>query len=461
MARPIRIAILASGSLMAYIAVVTAFEMDATYIPLDPTAPPTRLKNTLDRSRPDVVLIDSAHLSKLEDLDSEYLIFEPLEARWFGTGMPSRIRTESHRYVLFTSGSTGVPKGIGISDSCIETMFENMAEIAPIQEADVVAQTFDLTFDLAQYSTLACWISGAHLTVLSQSDRLQPVNFVQRNQVSYWFSVPSICRIAVDSQQFYGGALASIRISLFCGEALPSSLAQKWLQGTGGSVWNLYGPTEATIACSAHQVTLEESTQTLNIVPLGIPFRGTRFGVLSASGNVDEVDRPTTGELLIGGAQLFESYIEDPEKTNQAFLTDEHGFLWYRSGDRVRILKDSLITYIGRTDEQVQLRGYRVEPREVEYRISQALCLPSDQVVVVPISREDGTVFDLVAAISGDSVNENSLHEIIRDALPAYMVPRSTYRFTSFPLNANGKIDRGAIRDKVISGEREGIREYS
>ena len=458
----LRIAVLSSGTLTAYVALLAAFELDAAYVPLDPTAPVDRLRDALVCSHADIIIIDQRHPDVVTELGQEWPLFDPADGVWCGAKRRSAAAAADadgsphDRYVLFTSGSTGVPKGIGIPDRCIEAMFGAMAEIAPVQPHDVVAQTFDLTFDLAQYSTLACWIAGAHLAVLSASERLDPAHACQHLGVTYWFSVPSVARSAAEAGRLGEGLLAQLRVSLFCGEALPEQLARSWQQATSGEVWNLYGPTEATIACAAHLLRADEDHRGTGIVPLGAPLRGTRLGLLS-QGRVHDLasmDGRADGELLIAGEQLFSGYLDDPGRTALAFVTDESGATWYRSGDRVEVDPAGAIGYLGRTDEQVQLRGYRVEPREVEYRIAAALGLRSDQVVVVPVTRADGTVSDLAAglghpAASGGASAESQVHDLIRGALPAYMQPTVVRRFESFPLNPNGKIDRGAIRTRL------------
>lgn len=456
----LRVAVLSTGTLTTYVAVLTAFELDATYIPLDPEAPTGRLRDALTRSRPDVVIIDQRQLGLLEMLGDELPVFEPLEASWYAAVPPAtRPATgpANHRYLLFTSGSTGVPKGIEIPDRCITAMFDAVSEIAPVLVDDVVAQTFDLTFDLAQYSTLACWIAGAHLAVLSPADRLDPVGFCQRTHVTHWFSVPSVARTAAEAGRLAPGTLGSVRLSMFCGEALPAALAHTWELATGGPVWNLYGPTEATIACSAQLLDADGSAQSTGIVALGTPLRGTRLGLLTDDlvRDISAVSGPCTGELLIGGAQLFDGYLADPAKSEQALFSDPAGTRWYRSGDRVQVDENGTIGYLGRTDEQVQLRGYRVEPREVEFRIAEALGVRSDQVVVVPLIRPDGTVFDLVAgleesALADPAPDDTWIGARIQSALPDYMVPAAVRRFEAFPLNANGKIDRAAIRASAV-----------
>lgn len=450
-----RIAVLSSGTLTAYLAILTAFEVDATYIPVDPTGPTSRLRDIVNRTQPDLMLVDSRHVKRLQELPEAPTGYDVLDGSWHGPVRPGRARMgrDHYRYILFTSGSTGTPKGIGISDSCIQTMFTGMNDIAPIHRADIVAQTYDLTFDLAQYSMLACWIAGAHLSVLSPSDRLDPIGSAQARRVSYWFSVPSVVRTAVESGRLAVSTLPEIRVSLFCGEALSRTLADAWAAATGTEVWNLYGPTEATIACSAHHVSRADPAQPTGVVPLGTPLRGTRLGLLDDEGVISEATGPGRtggGELLIGGPQLFDGYLGDPDKTAAALLTDPNGFRWYRSGDRVQLGPDGTIGYLGRLDEQVQLRGYRVEPREVEQRIAEALHLRLDQVVVVPVDRTDGTVADLAVALEDENVDEVWVRDRIQKAVPGYMLPRIVQRWNSFPLNPNGKIDRSAIRARAL-----------
>jgi amino acid adenylation domain-containing protein len=442
-----RIVVAAAGSLTAYLAVLASFELDATYVPVDPTAPADRLDDILRRVDPAVVVVDPRHRERVPVLAAHAPTYDAMTGTWHGSAgeRVAQVPTLSnHRYVLFTSGSTGKPKGIGIRDACIAAMFDAMSGIAPIRPDDRVAQAFDLTFDLAQYSTLASWIAGAEVVVLSPGDRLQPTEFIRRHRISYWFSVPSVAGFAEDSGDLTVASIPTVRTSLFCGEALPTALALSWRDATvGAPLWNLYGPTEATIACAAHRLS-DTDDAAEGFVSLGYAFPGTVLAVLAADGSVDPLKPGAVGELLIGGAQLFDGYLGDDATTKAAFVCDGVE-RWYRSGDRVRVDDDAL-RFLGRADEQVQVRGHRVELREVEMRIAQALDTEPSRVVAVPLLGRHGTVDHLGVAVALPDVAADRIRQVVVDCLPPYMVPRVVSRCDQFPLNANGKIDRPAIR---------------
>jgi amino acid adenylation domain-containing protein len=448
--RPIAIA--ASGSLTAYLAVLACLQLGATYVPLDPTAPPDRVEDMLRRVAPAAVVIDPRHLHRLPSFTAHAPTYDPMNARWYGdVARPPGVDPASTppRYVLFTSGSTGTPKGIGIPDRCIAAMFEAMAGIAPVVPEDRVAQAFELTFDLAQYSMLACWIAGAELVVMTPADRLRPADFVRHHRVTYWFSVPSVAGFAQHTGDLTDTSMPSVRVSLFCGEALPGVLATSWRSATAGApTWNLYGPTEATIACAAHRLA-DSHADDAGTVPLGRPFPGTSFAVLGADGTPAPLGPGTTGELLIGGAQLFTGYLGDEATTRAAFVAGTPGAgpgRWYRSGDRVRVDDEGTVHFLGRVDEQVQVRGHRVELREVELRIAQGLGADPSRIVAVPLLGAHGTIDALGVAVALPDVSDEHVRKVVVDRLPTYMVPRLVRTYHQFPLNSNGKTDRAALR---------------
>ena len=238
------------------------------------------------------------------------------------------------------------------------------------------------------------------------------------------------------------GLFPSLRYSLFCGEALPGKFAVAWQAAApNATLENLYGPTEATIAITAYRWDPELSPERWGkeITPIGWAFEGQ--GTCVVDENLEVVAPGQAGELLLGGSQLTAGYWKDGEKTRDRFVHLADGRRWYRTGDRVCEQDDGCLIYLGRVDDQVKVRGYRVELQEIDLALLE-VC-GSAQVVSVAWPVRDGSADGIVAFVSGDL--ERGADQIIqgcRDRLPDYMVPREVRFIDSLPRNANGKIDR-------------------
>jgi amino acid adenylation domain-containing protein len=355
-------------------------------------------------------------------------------------------------YLLFTSGSTGVPKGVAVSQSNAVAYMEYAAKRFGIHGGDRCSQNFDLTFDLSVHDLFTCWDGGATLCPYPEQT-LTPATFVDDLKLTCWFSVPSVAMFAAKIGLLEPGAFPTLRWSLFCGEALSASLAAAWQEAANNSILeNLYGPTEATIAITYYRWDSATSPAECfrGLVPIGWPFDGQQ--VCAVNEDLEPVPVGESGELCLGGSQVTRGYLNDVQKTARSFvrLTHTGDQIWYRTGDLVRQDDRGCLFYLGRRDFQVKVNGYRVELQEIDLVLREAA--HTELAVAIPWPLSDGSASGIVAVLSGSSPeHDKEVISACESRLPRYMVPNRIYHFRQIPLNVNGKIDRGKITEMLAA----------
>jgi amino acid adenylation domain-containing protein len=455
-----RIGLLASRSPLAYAGYLAILRTGATVVPLNPIFPAQRNAAIAARAGLRTVLTDIA----LRDLMRESAVPLALatadgtpsgqpssaasaDGTTAGTGGPaaSPPAGEAPAYILFTSGSTGVPKGLPIAHGNVLPYIAHQVERYEVAPGDRLSQTFDLTFDPSVFDMFVTWAGGATLVVPQREDLADPAAFAREHRLTHWFSVPSVVSLAARMRRLPAGCLPDLRWGLFAGEQLTLKQAAAWHRAAPQAVIeNLYGPTELTVTCTAYRLPADPADwpRTRNAsVPIGHRLPHLEHVVL------DETGSPAAeGELCVRGVQRFAGYL-DPENNAGRFLDWEPGAgarvhdthdvpparLWYRTGDRV-VEEDGVLTHLGRLDAQVQVHGYRVELGEVEAALGSHPGVEDAAVLF------DGT--DLRALYVGASVPVAELAGWVAGRLPAYMVPGRFLRVDRFPLNDNGKLDR-------------------
>jgi len=464
-------AVFAHRSITAYAGVLAGLLRGHGYVPLNPGFPTDRTHSMLVRSGCRSVIVDSHAARQLDevlagvdgglmllvaDLDdvSEFAARWP-QHRWLGARdladtsrfEPAAADPDGIAYLLFTSGSTGQPKGVMVAHRNAVAYMDAMIERYAVAEHDRFSQTFDLTFDLSVHDMFVAWWSGACLCAPTQSQKMLPGKYVTDCGITMWFSVPSTAVLMNRLRILKPGKYPKLRFSLFCGEALPVEIVQKWAEAAPNSVVeNLYGPTELTIACTLYRWDHERSSaeSELGVVPIGEPYPDMQ--VLVADDKQNEVAVGEIGELLMTGPQLTLGYYRDAERTAAAFVTPPgRSEVYYRTGDRVRRpAPGKPLVYLGRVDNQIKIQGYRVELGEVEAILRQEAGVDVAIAIGWPLttSGADGIV-GFVGADRGDTA---AIRERVIGRLPPYMHPSEVRLVSEFPLNANGKVDRKALQ---------------
>jgi non-ribosomal peptide synthetase component F len=313
--------------------------------------------------------------------------------------------------------------------------------------SDRFSQTFDLTFDLSAHDLFVTWTNGACLCVPNQKQMIKPGAFINEARLTAWFSVPSTAIFMRRFGELKPGLYPHLRLSLFCGEALPIEVARDWSAAAPNSVIeNIYGPTELTIGCTAYRWDNRKSPKECEqgIVPIGEPFDDME--ALIVDQELREVPVGCAGELIMTGPQLSRGYWNDEGKTKRAFVSAPgRNEVYYRTGDRVRRLaSDKPLIYLGRLDNQVKVLGHRVELGEVEAVARKLSGLDAVVAIAWPnTTNADGIELFLEVA----QFDTEPLLKQMKSQLPYYMVPRKIRTLSRLPLNPNGKYDRGALRN--------------
>jgi amino acid adenylation domain-containing protein len=470
------VALLAARSETAYAGLLGILGSGKGYVPLNPKFPVERTRSMLRLSgcttliagkeavsqllnllggdaRPmTVILPDTAPDWRLASTLSQHrLIFADdiptAEPRSFAEIDPAAIA-----YLLFTSGSTGVPKGVPIHHANVRPYIEYVCDRYQVSHEDRLSQEFDLTFDLSVHDMFVCWERGASLFVVPEKSVMAPAKFIREHGLTMWFSVPSVIGLLSRMKLLRPNAFPTLRCSLFCGEPLSASYAQLWQEAAPHSlIENLYGPTETTIAITRYRWDAERSpNECVNgVVPIGWPFDGQQACIIDQ--NSSPVAPGATGELCLSGSQITTGYWNNPEKTREQFIrVRESGeSLWYRTGDIVRQDGNGCLVYLGRTDQQIKIRGYRVELQEIE-AVLRKLC-GTEQVASLPWPVREGRADGVVAFVAGAEVNLPGILAACSEFLPDYMVPKAIYPVEDLPLSPNGKVDRVRL-SKMLEG---------
>ena len=404
------------------------------YVPIDTALPQTRIDQILASS-------------------NAALTLTPDQIRHFSTGASlvstTPVEKNAPFYILFTSGSTGEPKGVIITLGCLEHFINWMiAEQQFSKGAEVFLNQAPFSFDLSVMDLYCSLTTGGALFSISRDLIENPKKLysaLASSGVTTWVSTPSFAQMCLVEDKFAEAMLPRVRRFLFCGERLaPQTGAQLLARFPQAQVWNMYGPTEATVATTSLQIDagiLEKYSR----LPVGRVMPGTRIFIVDEKGG--ELPADERGEIIIAGPNVSPGYAGRPDLTGRAFFEyrDQRA---YKTGDLGRF-SDGLLFFEGRIDEQIKLSGYRIELGDVEVNLR---ALPTVRnAVVIPVVKS-GAAQSLTAFLTLTTRNETSDFQLahnlrlqLAERLPAYMLPRKFIFLDVFPMTANGKVDRAAL----------------
>lgn len=465
-----RIGILASRSFDTYAGILGAAWAAATYVPLNPQQPTSRLASVLGQARLHALLVDAGASPKLQSevvraaapahvlvrptaADAQ-TVANPNTSSWDAlapanpSAGPAPVRSDHPGYVIFTSGTTGVPKGVVVSAGSLAAFLKTIREVYAIGPGDRVGQFCATSFDLSVFELFAAWDGGACLHVIPESRLLAPARFIREHELTVWSSVPSVISILQRMKLLRPGSFPSLRLSFFIGEALPTSAAQAWQAAAPNSVVdNHYGPTEATVACTMQRL-LDPPVETPNRATLAIgrAYAGMETGIVDAAGSF--LPDGQTGELALHGAQVATGYLHDSEQTERRFPVLRHPELgatrWYLTGDLAYRDTDGILHCLGRLDHQVKINGHRVELEDLEAHLRSASGTAEVAAIAWPV--RDGHASGIVAFVVRPDVAVGEIRDRLRELVPPYMVPRRILDVDVLPLSVNGKVDRKALQ---------------
>ncbi|WP_447002573.1 AMP-binding protein [Saccharothrix isguenensis] len=448
--RPLRrVGVLAAKGIESYAGVLAVLYAGATVVPLHADFPAARTRRMLDIAAVDALIADERGLRALAGIGGGIPVLDIAGLGGEGTipvrdalPRPREVDPQDVAYLLFTSGSTGNPKGVPISHGSTAHYFDVLDSRYDFTAEDVFSQTFDLNFDCAMFDMFCAWGAGACVTAVPAGAYREIPVFLRSRGVTVWFSTPSAITLIRRMGGLRPGALPTLRWSFFAGEALRCDDAADWHAAAPGSLLeNLYGPTELTVTISAHRWDSGTSPGlgVNGLMPIGEINPGHDHVLLDESGAPSDVE----GELCITGPQLTTGYLDRRDDEGRFF--DRDGKRWYRTGDRVHRCPDGTLVYVGRLDAQVQVQGWRVELAEVDHAVRG--CAGVEDAVTV--ARTVAGTTELVVFYTGSATTPAALARALRDVLPSGMLPRHYEHVPHFPLNANRKVDRLALGAKA------------
>ncbi|MGE7391198.1 amino acid adenylation domain-containing protein [Streptomyces sp. NPDC004126] len=446
------------------VALLAVTKAGAAFLPIDPAHPEERNTRIVRDASPGMLLTHAAHRPAegsgsgprcvvVDDPDTVRLLAEQPAGDRDGaqdSGGTGDVRPGDPAYVLYTSGSTGLPKGVVVTFANLVNLLEHFRERFALSPGDGFLSVTTVGFDIAILEIFLPLLSGARLVLASPAEHGDPARLaevIRRQAITVVQATPGLWQSLVDNE----APLADLRV-LIGGEAVPEGLGATLL-ASAREVTNCYGPTETTIWSTTMRLERGEPAA----VPIGTPVRNTSVHVLDES--LQPVAEGEAGELYVSGAGVARGYLNRPGLTAERFVADPFGppgARMYRTGDLVRRRSDGNLMFLGRTDFQIKIRGFRVELGEVE-----AVVARSPEVArVVAVAREDHPgdkrLVAYVVLQPGTQPTPADLRRRAAGALPAYMVPSAVVLLDALPLTPNGKVDRNALPAPVHTAPRRG-----
>ncbi|WP_432074135.1 amino acid adenylation domain-containing protein [Streptomyces wuyuanensis] len=425
------------------VTLLAVLKTGASYLPVDPGYPAERIQYLLEDARPALVLTE------------DHPVFEEVPAGDAFTAGPGTCLPEHPAYVIYTSGSTGAPKGVVVSHASIVNRLAWMQDRYRLDETDRVLQKTPAGFDVSVWEFFWPLLNGATLVVARPGGHQDPAylaGLMREQRITTAHFVPSM--LAVFAAEPAAAQLPDLRRLISSGEALPAELAARAHATIGAGLHNLYGPTEAAVDVTSWEYRNEPGALS---VPIGSPVWNTALYVLDSA--LRPVPPGVAGELYIAGAQLARGYLHRPALTAERFVAcpfGRAGERMYRTGDVVAWRADGHLDFLGRGDDQVKVRGFRVEPAEIE-----AALVRHDGVghaVVVPRADASGDtrLFAYVVPSGAERPQPAALRDFLGDLLPEHLIPSAFLVLDELPVTPNGKLDRRALPAPDHDGRRTG-----
>lgn len=469
-----RVALCVPKSPAAIVSMLAILKAGAAYVPLDTDSAAARVARMVRATEPRALVAAPAASGFLDSLAAEVELPallsaepEPLgggrlktvatatDAAGLPAGaLPRTAPPDGLAHLLFTSGSTGEPKGVMITHANVATFVNWGVDYFGIRAGDRNSGQPPLHFDLSTFDVYGTLAAGAELHLIPPEVSVDPralAQLMRDSGLTQWFSVPSVLTYMARFDTVGEGDFPALERLLWCGEVLPTPILIHWMERLPHVRFtNLYGPTETTIASSFHTVSAPPSDPEADI-PIGTACQGEELLVL------DEDMRPVSpgeaGDLYVGGVGLSPGYWRDKERTRAAFLEGPHGEpsrRLYRTGDLARIGDDGLLRFLGRKDSQIKSRGFRIELGEVEAALSTVEGIRECAVVGVETGGFEGTAIGAAySTAEGTELEPPSVRAALAELLPRYMLPTRWDRMEVLPKNANGKIDRPVLRERL------------
>ncbi|MBQ7457474.1 MAG: AMP-binding protein [Desulfovibrio sp.] len=444
---------------LSYALMLACLRLGLTYVVLDAKSPITRLARIVQTACPRLLFYDDAEdapaMERLAEETGTQIVFLnedllPATSDVWQKELARKTRLvdgSTLAYIMFTSGSTGLPKGVAVTHQNVLHFISWGQSRFGITSADIFANLSPMYFDNSVFDFYVGLFSGASLAPVTRellNDPYAMVAHVAKMGATIWFSVPSLLIYAMTMKALRKDLLPTLRSISFGGEGYPKVELQKLFAmfGDQAQIINVYGPTECTCICSSYTLSASDFDNVNGLPPLG-SLNPNFDGFIEPS----DPDKPGEGELILAGPNVAAGYYNDPERTQASFGTlftkERFGKRFYRTGDLVRE-EAGLLYFLGRSDNQIKHMGYRIELEEVESALMRLEGVSQACVVYVRKNTSFGKLKGYVA-YEGEATS-HTLLEQLHTFLPAYMIPSTLICLPSLPKNANGKVDRQALK---------------
>ena len=469
-----RVCLMAAKGISAIVGIIGTLKAGRVYVPIDVTSPVARIAKIVRSADAAWLLVDGAGSRVLADLVAmkgigDVAVDRLGESGSGQDGSQHRDRTvlpsedswsagspEDPAYIMFTSGSTGDPKGVVVSHANVICFADWAVRYFGMDRSDRHSGHAPLHFDLSVLDIFATFAAGAELHLVPPALNLLPdklLGFIRSSRLTQWFSVPTTLTSIAKHARMAHPDLPSLKRIMSCGEVLPTRTVIHWMERVPhASFTNLYGPTETTVASSYHTFRDRPLDPTAP-VPIGVACDGEELLVLDA--DLRRVPPGEPGELYVGGGGVGLGYWGDPQRTGRAYVPhpfSRDGGRIYRTGDIAKVDLNGVHRFLGRRDSQVKSRGYRIELGEIESALRSMPGLSDCAVIAV---RADGShtmrICCAVVATAGHEIEAKSLRKELSELLSSYMLPIDWRVMERLPRNANGKVDRIAV-EKSFEG---------
>lgn len=431
------VGIMAERSLEMVIGILGILKAGGAYLPLDPEYPETRIKYMIEDSQVKIILTQR-HLTSKVEFNGDLVLIDSTETLYQGddSNLGFRSRSENLAYTIYTSGSTGQPKGVAIEHrgvANLKTFFEIRLGVS---SKDRIIQFAPFSFDASVWEMCMSLLTGASLFLVSKdiiNDSFKFEDFLNQNEITI-ATLPPPFLASLNPERIH-----SLRKVIVAGSASTTELLNNWVDRV--EYFDAYGPTETTVCATAWKSGTEKVNE--NLVPIGSPITNTQVYIVDKNLKLQPIG--LVGEICVSGVGLARNYLNKPELTAKKFVDNPFapGRKMYRTGDLGRWRPDGNIEFLGRMDNQVKVRGHRIEIGEIEFQLRQYPNLKDVIITGIPDEIGDMVLAAYFVAVKELSVQE--LKEYLAKSIPSYMIPTFFVQLDQLPLTMNGKIDKKAL----------------